>query len=181
MEVIETGIEGLLILRARIFEDDRGSFFESFNQRQFSEWVGSDHTFVQDNQSISKKGVVRGLHLQRPPYAQGKLVRVVKGRVVDVAVDVRPASSTYGKHYAIELSADEPLMFWIPPGFAHGFSVLEDDSVFLYKCTHYYHKESEMCIAWNDADLHIDWKVETPIVSEKDQEGTSFASFQSPF
>lgn len=174
-------IDGLLCYTPRRFEDERGLFFESFNHKLFSEFVGQEINFVQDNESWSKSGVVRGLHLQAPPYAQGKLVRVVKGKVYDVAVDIRHNSPTYGKWVGIELSRENGKVFWIPEGFAHGFVSLEDDSVFQYKCTNYYHKDSEMAIRWDDQDLGINWQVENPVLSEKDEEAESFKDFKTPF
>lgn len=181
MEIIKTPIEGLLIIKPRVFGDERGYFFESFNQQAFENAIGDKISFVQDNESLSQKGVLRGLHFQKPPHAQGKLVRVNAGSVLDVAVDLRKSSPTYGQQYSIELSAENKLMFWIPPGFAHGFAALEDNTKFLYKCTELYAPQSEGTIAWNDKDLGIDWKVTSPIVSEKDQNGEEFCNFVSPF
>ena len=177
----KTAIEGVLISTPRVFQDDRGSFTESFNMRQFDEATKGEYTFAQDNQSISKKGVVRGLHFQNPPNAQGKLVRVSRGAVVDVAVDLRKSSDTYGQHVAVVLSANNNRQLWIPPGFAHGFAALEDNSTFCYKCTDYYAPESEATILWNDPDLNIDWQIENPIVSQKDIEGQEFRNFVSHF
>ncbi|MBI3135316.1 MAG: dTDP-4-dehydrorhamnose 3,5-epimerase [Bacteroidetes bacterium] len=181
MEVTHYHIEGLLSYVPRIFADDRGAFSETFNQQAFNAAVGQTITFVQDNQSISKLNVLRGLHFQVPPFAQGKLVRVLKGRVLDVAVDLRKNSATYGQHVAVELSGSNNCVFWIPEGFAHGFAALEEGSVFAYKCTAFYSRESERCIRWNDPDLAIDWGVLNPLLSEKDAEGTFFKSFNSPF
>ena len=180
MDVIQTDIEGLLIIQPRIFKDNRGYFFESYNVNSFS-LAGINEVFVQDNESCSSKGVLRGLHFQKPPFAQGKLVRVVYGKVLDVAVDLRKASPTYGQHYSIELSAQNKTMFWIPPGFAHGFVALEDDTIFTYKCTQVYHQASEGCLLWNDSELNIDWTIKNPNVSDKDNEGSLFLDFQSPF
>lgn len=180
MEFIETGIEGLLILKPKVFEDERGYFFESFNNMNFKN-KGINVDFVQDNQSLSQKGVLRGLHFQNPPFAQGKLVRVITGSVLDVAVDIRKNSPTYGKSYSLELTEKNKLQFWIPPGFAHGFSTLEDNTIFSYKCTNYYNKASEGCILWNDPSLNIDWKVEQPLLSEKDKLGTLFKEFNTQF
>ena len=170
MEVIKTYIEGLFIIEPRIFADDRGYFFESFSQREFDEKVAPIR-FVQDNESKSVFGVVRGLHFQRPPYAQSKLVRVIKGRVLDVAVDIRRDSPTYGKHVAVELSEENHRQFFIPQGFAHGFAVLSDEAIFQYKCDNFYAPESEGAIAWNDPQLGIDWKIPTDkiILSSKDR------------
>lgn len=180
MEVTDTGIQGLLILKPRIFEDERGYFFESYNANVFKGY-GIQYDFLQDNESASSKGVLRGLHFQSPPFAQGKLVRVVAGKVLDVAVDIRKDSITYGKHFSIELSAENKLMFWIPPGFAHGFIAMEHNSIFSYKCTQVYNKDSEQCLVWNDPDLQIDWGAKDPLVSPKDQIGMSFKDFVSPF
>lgn len=170
MEVIKTYIEGLFIIEPRIFADDRGYFFESFSQREFDEKVAPIR-FVQDNESKSVFGVVRGLHFQRPPYAQSKLVRVIKGRVLDVAVDIRRDSPTYGKHVAVELSEENHRQFFIPQGFAHGFAVLSDEAIFQYKCDNFYAPESEGSIAWNDPQLGIDWKIPADkiILSSKDR------------
>lgn len=181
MAVRQCEIPGLLIIEPRIFEDDRGYFFESFNEQKFKELVGSDITFCQDNESLSKKGALRGLHFQAPPFGQGKLVRVVSGRVIDVAVDIRKSSPFYGQYQMIELSSENKLQFWIPPGFAHGFLTLEENTVFQYKCTNYYSPVSERTIKWNDADLNIKWPIKQPIVSEKDQVGQDFAKFVSEF
>ena len=170
MDIITTEIEGVLIIKPRIFQDSRGYFFESFNQREFEDKVGPV-TFVQDNESKSCYGVVRGLHFQKGGHAQSKLVRVVKGKVLDVAVDLRPGSKTFGKHVAVELSEDNHRQFFIPRGFAHGFSVLSDEVIFQYKCDNFYCPESEGAIAWDDPDLGIDWKVpkDKIILSEKDR------------
>jgi len=181
MKIIETELSGVLILEPRVFKDDRGSFCETFNERNFEENVLNGLKFVQDNQSISSKNVLRGLHFQNPPYAQGKLVRVIVGSVLDVAVDIRKDSPTYGKHVKVELTADNNRQFWIPPGFAHGFLALEDDTIFSYKCTNYYSPESEGSIKWSDPDLKIDWSINAPIVSEKDQEAEDFCNFISQF
>lgn len=170
MNIITTEIEGVLIIEPRIFQDNRGYFFESFNQREFEEQVGPV-TFVQDNESKSCCGVVRGLHFQKGEHAQSKLVRVVKGKVLDVAVDLRPGSKTFGKHVSAELSEDNHRQFFIPRGFAHGFSVLSDEVIFQYKCDNFYCPESEGAIAWDDPALGIDWKVpkDRIILSEKDR------------
>lgn len=181
MSIILTPIEGVLIIEPRVFKDDRGLFFESFNKDQFDEATHGAFSFVQDNQSVSKKGVLRGLHFQNPPFAQGKLVSVSRGSVIDVAVDIRKDSPTYGKHVAIELSESNRKQLWIPPGFAHGFVALEDDTSFCYKCTNNYSPESEGTLRWNDADLNIDWGVSSPLVSDKDQFGEEFRTFVSNF
>ena len=180
MKIIKTEIEGLLIIEPRVFEDKRGYFFESWSKDAF-ENAGLDINFVQDNQSFSSKGVVRGLHFQNPPFAQGKLVRVLKGSVLDVAVDIRKNSPTYGKYFSIHLSGENKTMFWIPPGFAHGFSTLEDNTIFSYKCSGVYNKESEGSLLWNDTDLNIDWKIKNPIISKKDQNSAIFANFKTQF
>lgn len=171
MEVIKTGIEGVVIIEPRIFKDDRGYFYESFSQREFEEKV-CHTTFVQDNQSKSSYGVVRGLHFQKPPYTQSKLVRCIKGAVLDVAVDIRKGSPTFGKHVAVELSEENHRQLFIPRGFAHGFAVLTPEAVFQYKCDNFYNKESEGAIAWNDPELAIDWRIpaEQVLLSEKDKQ-----------
>ncbi len=180
MEIIKTPIKDLLIIQPNVFRDDRGYFFESFNQQHFFD-AGLDLNFVQDNESKSQKGVLRGLHFQNPPFAQGKLVRVIKGAVMDVAVDIRKTSATYGKHYKLEINETNKTMLWIPPGFAHGFATLEDDTIFSYKCTNIYNKLSEGSILWNDTDLNIDWNIENPILSDKDKISLLFKDFKSSF
>ncbi|WP_044262415.1 dTDP-4-dehydrorhamnose 3,5-epimerase [Bacteroides timonensis] len=169
MEIIKTAIEGVVIIEPRLFKDGRGYFFESFNQREFEEKVCKT-TFVQDNESKSSYGVIRGLHFQKPPFAQSKLVRVVKGTVLDVAVDIRKGSPTFGQHVAVELTEENHRQFFIPRGLAHGFSVLSDEVIFQYKCDNFYAPEYEGALAWNDPDLGINWKipVEQVLVSEKD-------------
>lgn len=173
-------MDGPLIIQPRVFNDSRGYFFESYNEKVFQEH-GLPTSFVQDNQSLSQKGTVRGLHFQADPWAQGKLVRVLKGAVIDVAVDIRKGSPTYGQHYAIKLTEENKTLFWVPPGFAHGFSVLEDNTIFLYKCTNLYHKASEGGLLWNDPQLNINWGVENAIVSEKDLLLPSLTNLESPF
>ena len=170
MEVIKTELEGVVILEPRLFKDDRGYFFESFSQREFDEKV-RPVKFVQDNESKSVYGVLRGLHFQKPPFAQSKLVRVIQGAVLDVAVDIRVGSPTYGKHVAVELTAENHRQLFIPRGFAHGFSVLTDEVVFQYKCDNFYAPQSEGAIAWNDPALEIDWRIPeaSVILSEKDK------------
>lgn len=182
MEIIKTGIEGLLILEPRIFKDARGYFFESFSQREFEEKVGPVH-FVQDNESMSSYGVMRGLHFQRPPYTQSKLVRCVKGAVLDVAVDLRQGSPTYGQHVAVELTAENHRQFFIPKGFAHGFAVLSETAVFQYKCDEFYHPEADAGISILDDSLGIDWRIpmDKAILSDKDTRHGMLADFQSPF
>ena len=182
MNVIQTEIPGVVILEPKIFGDSRGYFFESFSDREFVEKV-CDTSFVQDNESKSCYGVVRGLHFQKPPHAQAKLVRVIKGRVLDVAVDIRKGSPTYGKHVAVELTEDNHRQFFIPKGFAHGFAVLSEDAVFQYKCDNYYAPQSEGAIAWNDPDLGIDWGIpETKVLlSEKDAKHPCLKDADIPF
>ncbi len=166
MEVIQTGFQGLLVLKPKVFKDDRGFFLESYNQEKYNQLNMSN--FVQDNQSVSKKSVLRGLHFQYAPFAQGKLVEVLRGAVLDVAVDLRSDSPTFGKHYKIELNGLSQEQFYIPAGFAHGFVTLEDDTLFSYKCTNFYAPNHEASILWNDQELNIDWQVDNPILSEKD-------------
>lgn len=180
--VIDTPIEGVKIIEPRIFNDARGYFFESFSQREIEEKLGEVH-FVQDNESKSCAGVVRGLHFQKPPFAQAKLVRVVKGRVLDVAVDIRKGSPTYGQHVAVELTEDNHRQFFIPRGFAHGFAVLSEEAIFQYKCDNYYAPQSEGAIAWDDSELGIDWQVpsENRILSEKDSHHPLLSDIDSPF
>ena len=170
MEVIKTEIEGVVIIEPRIFKDERGYFYESFSQREFEEKVCRT-TFVQDNQSKSSYGVVRGLHFQKSTYSQSKLVRCIKGAVLDVAVDIRKGSPTFGKHVAVELSEENHRQLFIPRGFAHGFAVLTPEAVFQYKCDNYYNKESEGAIAWNDPELAIDWRIpaDKVVLSDKDK------------
>ena len=181
MKIRETGISGLLVIEPDVFGDSRGYFMESFSLRKFRELTGLDIDFVQDNESKSSYGVVRGLHFQRPPHAQSKLVRVVQGRVLDVAVDLREDSPTYGKHYAIELSGDNHLQMFIPKGFAHGFAVLSDEAVFQYKCDEYYAPESEGAVAWDDPDLAIDWQLpkEDIRLSDKDKSNPHLKNHKS--
>ena len=182
MEVLTTDIEGVYIIKPRVFGDARGYFFESYSKREFEEKVGKVD-FVQDNESMSKKGVMRGLHFQRPPFSQSKLGRCVKGRVLDVAVDIRKGSPTYGKHVAVELTEDNHLQFFIPKGFAHGFVVLSDVAVFQYKCDNFYHPEADGGISILDDSLGIDWKISTQnaILSEKDTKHPLLKDFDSPF
>lgn len=175
MKMTRTDIEGLVVIEPRVFGDSRGYFFESFSQRDFEKEVGQVR-FVQDNESKSSYGVVRGLHFQKPPYTQSKLVRVVKGRVLDVAVDLRRESKTYGKYFSIELTEDNHLQLFIPKGFAHGFAVLSDEAVFQYKCDEFYAPESEGAIAWDDPDIGVDWQIpeDKVILSEKDKKHPAF-------
>ena len=182
MNIIKTEIEGVVILEPRIFEDERGYFFESFTEQKFCEEV-CECNFVQDNEAKSKYGVVRGLHFQLPPHAQSKLVRVAKGRVLDVAVDIRKSSPTFGKYVAVELSSDNHRQIFIPKGFAHGYSVLSDEAVVEYKCDDYYAPECEGAIVWNDAELAIDWQIPADkiILSAKDKCHPSLAECKTLF
>ncbi|NOQ74003.1 MAG: dTDP-4-dehydrorhamnose 3,5-epimerase [Crocinitomix sp.] len=180
---IETfNIEGLLLFSPKVFADDRGYFFESFNQAGFEKAVGHTVDFCQDNESYSHKNVLRGLHFQKPPYAQGKLVRVTRGAVLDVAVDLRKDSKTYGQHVKVLVTAENKKQFWVPAGFAHGFITLTDDTIFNYKCTNYYNQESEGGLNWNDPTLNIDWENEgLPLLSAKDAVDIDFNQFITPF
>lgn len=182
MEVVKTSIDGVVILEPRVFEDARGYFFESFSQREFDEKVGTIR-FVQDNESKSSYGVIRGLHFQRPPFTQSKLVRCVKGAVLDVAVDIRQGSPTYGQHVAVELTEDNHRQFFIPKGFAHGFSVLSETAVFQYKCDEFYHPEADGGISIMDESLNIDWHIPTDkaILSDKDTKHPFLNNFDNPF
>ena len=182
MEIIQTEIEGVYILKPRIFEDSRGYFFESYSQRYFDANVAPVR-FVQDNESRSSYGVMRGLHFQFPPYSQAKLVRCVRGAVLDVAVDIRKGSPTYGRHVAAELTEDNHLQFYIPKGFAHGFAVLSESAVFQYKCDEFYHPEADGGISILDSSLGIDWKIPVgkTILSEKDLEHPLLKDFETPF
>lgn len=180
MEVIKTAIQGLVIVKPSVFHDYRGYFMETYNVERYK-GVVTDKDFAQDNLSLSKRGVVRGLHFQMPPFAQAKLVSVLNGRVIDVAVDLRRGSQTYGKYERIELSSDNTLQLYIPEGFAHGFVAMEDNTVFSYKCTNIYSKEHERCICFNDEILNIDWEVKDIISTDKDRLGESFCDFETPF
>ena len=187
MNIIKTNIPGVLIIEPRVFKDSRGYFFESFSQREFDEKVtpilGHSINFVQDNESMSSYGVMRGLHYQRMPYTQSKLVRCVKGAVLDVAVDIRKGSPTFGQHVAVELTEDNHRQFFIPQGFAHGFAVLSEVAVFQYKCDNFYHPEADGGICITDETLGIDWqiKMEEALLSEKDTKHACLADFESPF
>jgi dTDP-4-dehydrorhamnose 3,5-epimerase len=180
MKVDTFNIEGPLLIYPRIFGDTRGYFLESFNEMKYKELIGNVD-FVQDNISNSAKNVVRGLHFQAPPFAQGKLVSVIHGAVLDVIVDIRRYSATYGQYLAVELTEEDHAQLWIPPGFAHGFAALKENTLFSYKCTAVYEPSSEGTLRWNDPDLAINWNVNDPIVSEKDQLGAFFTNFISPF
>jgi len=180
MIIEQTAIPDVLIIKPQIFSDERGYFFEAYHRERFSK-AGIPVDFVQDNESKSQKNVLRGLHLQRPPFAQGKLIRVVQGAVLDIAVDVRTKSPHFGKWVSTMLSGENKWMFWIPPGFAHGFLTLEEGTVFSYKCTQFYNKNSEMAIRWNDPDLAVNWGIIDPVLSEKDKTAPLFKNFLSPF
>ena len=180
MEVIKTKIKGLLIVEPQVFGDERGFFLETYNQEKYKE-AGIKYDFVQDNLSKSAKGVLRGLHYQVNPYAQGKLIQVIQGAVLDVAVDIRFGSPTFGQHVSVELNEKNKKQFWVPPGFAHGFISLENNTIFSYKCAGLYSPESERGIAWNDSDLNIDWKIKNPTVSEKDGKNKLFKDIEKDF
>lgn len=180
MEIQETSIQGLLVITPNVYGDKRGYFFESYRKDILLK-SGITDDFVQDNQSKSAKGILRGLHFQIPPHAQSKLVRVCQGRALDVAVDLRRSSPTYGAHYSVELSEDNKKQFYIPRGFAHGFLSLEDDTVFQYKCDGYYNQEHEKGLAWDDPQLSIKWGINDPILSEKDRDQPFLKDFESPF
>lgn len=180
MQVIPTSLQGLFVIQPNVFEDARGYFLESYNKEIFHAH-GIKDEFLQDNQSLSQKDVLRGLHFQNPPHAQAKLVRVITGAVLDVAVDIRKKSPTYGKHVAEILSEKNKTMMFIPEGFAHGFLVLENNTIFSYKCSGLYNKESEDGIVWNDTDLGINWKIKNPVLSEKDRIAKKFKDFESGF
>ncbi|MBB2151137.1 dTDP-4-dehydrorhamnose 3,5-epimerase [Pedobacter gandavensis] len=184
MNILETPIADLLIIEPKVWNDNRGYFYESFNAKTLSE-AGVNVNFVQDNQSFSQKGTLRGLHAQKAPFAQGKLVRVIQGKVLDVAVDIRKDSATYGQHFTIELSGENHRQLWVPPGFLHGFLTLEDQTIFTYKVSNYYDKESEIGVIWNDSELNINWSKDIPLedllLSDKDLVLPAFKDFSSPF
>jgi dTDP-4-dehydrorhamnose 3,5-epimerase len=180
MDITKTDIDGLLVIQPKVFSDERGYFFESFRKDVLTR-TGVDVEFVQDNISKSKINTVRGLHYQVGKNTQGKLCQVISGKVLDVALDIRFNSPTFGKHFSLELSEENHTMMWIPPGFAHGFSVLSDEAVFLYKCTAYYSKQDERSIKYNDSDLNIDWKITNPVVSEKDLQAKPFKEIEKDF
>ena len=180
MKVTKTEIPGLLVVQPDVFTDSRGFFFESYNKKRYEE-ISIPNNFVQDNISKSKRGTVRGLHYQVGEFAQGKLCQVIEGEVLDVAVDIRFGSPTFGKYFSLNLNSELKNQLWIPTGFAHGFSVLSDEAIFSYKCSNYYSKEHERSIIYNDADLNIDWKVEKPIVSDKDLKAPQFKSIDKDF
>ena len=174
-----TSIQDLVVLTPKVYEDERGYFMETYMQKKYTDLLNME--FVQDNESLSAQGVLRGLHFQNPPFAQAKLVRVIQGSVLDVAVDLRKNSPTYGKHFKVLLSAENKKQFFIPAGFAHGFVALEADTIFSYKCSAYYEQSAEDSIRWDDPDLAIDWEIEKPQLTEKDAEANFFATFKSPF
>jgi dTDP-4-dehydrorhamnose 3,5-epimerase len=184
MQITKTPLEDLLVIEPKVWKDNRGYFYESYSAKLYAE-AGIDVTFVQDNQSFSQKGALRGLHAQNMPFEQGKLVRVLQGTVIDIAVDIRKDSSTYGQHFAIELSGENHKQLWVPPGFLHGFLTLEDQTIFTYKVSNYYDKNSEIGVMWNDADLNIEWTKYMPesefLLSDKDQGLDNFKDFKSPF
>ena len=180
MKITRLSLEGAMLIEPSVYADERGYFYESYNYIPFRD-AGITEMFLQDNQSLSAKGVLRGLHFQNPPYAQGKLIRVIQGAVLDVIVDIRKNSPTYGQNLALRLDEQNKHMMWIPPGFAHGFLTLEENTIFLYKCTQVYHKKSEGGILWNDPELNIDWGLEHPVVSSKDLELGLFRYLNSEF
>jgi dTDP-4-dehydrorhamnose 3,5-epimerase len=180
MQVTKTFIEGLLVIQPTVFNDARGYFYEPYNKKVFA-GIGVGEEFVQDNQSFSQKGVIRGLHFQNPPHAQAKLLRVIQGSIWDVAVDIRKSSSTYGKYFGVELSAANKTIFYVPKGFAHGFLTLEDDTMLLYKCSDFYNKASEESIIWNDPDIAIPWNISAPVLSDKDMNAKKLINFESQF
>ena len=181
VEKEEIALKGITLIKPKIYDDNRGLFLETFNLNKFEKQTGFETTFYQDNLSVSKKNVLRGLHFQKPPNAQGKLVQVIKGRVIDVAVDIRKNSPTYGAYFKVELNDINRYQLWIPRGFAHGFVSLEDNTIFSYKCDNPYSQKDEMSLPWNDEDLAIKWGVKNPILSKKDESATTFKRFNSPF
>lgn len=181
MKITRTKISDLIVLEPKVFQDARGYFFESFNEKFWSEELGFVPKFVQDNESLSSKGVLRGIHFQTPPFEQAKLVRVIRGSVLDVAIDLRKGSPTYGMHEKVILTGENKKQFYVPAGFGHGFLTLENDTVFSYKCTNFYNAQSEDGILWNDADLDIDWNVNNPLISDKDKSQQKFNNFVTPF
>lgn len=180
MKITQTELQGLLLIEPDVFRDERGYFCETYNEAKLSQ-LGFTQNFVQDNESKSSKGVLRGIHFQKPPFAQAKLVRVVSGSVIDFAVDLRKGSPTYGKYKAVKLDAEKKNMLYLPEGFGHAFVSLEDNTIFSYKCSNFYNKESESGILFSDPDLAIDWQIENPILSDKDKILPKFKDFDSPF
>jgi len=181
VKIEKTNFKDLLIFQPNIFADERGYFFESFNESKFRVETGMNLTFVQDNQSMSEKGVSKGIHFQVPPKSQAKLIQVVQGAVLDVVVDLRQNQPTFGQHFKIVLSSENKTQLFVPEGFAHGFCVLEDNTIFTYKCTNYYSKENDRSMLWNDPALGIDWEIDHPIISEKNQEARNFSEYQDVF
>jgi len=179
MIIENTPIKDLMLITPHVFSDDRGYFMETYNQKSLEKVIQS--TFVQDNESRSQKGVLRGLHYQKPPFAQAKLIRVIFGSILDVAIDIRKNSDTYGQHFKHVLSAENKKQLFIPVGFAHGFLSLENDTILNYKCSDFYHKESEASLLWNDEDLNIEWGIKNPILAEKDGLAEKFSTFENPF
>jgi dTDP-4-dehydrorhamnose 3,5-epimerase len=179
MTIEKTPLKDLLILKPQVFKDTRGYFLESYNKEKLASYINDN--FVQDNESCSQKGVLRGLHFQNPPFTQAKLIRVVKGAILDVVVDIRKESETFGQHYKITLNEDNKYQFYVPKGFAHGFVCLEDDTIINYKCSAFYNPKSEVSLLWNDKTLNIDWQTTNPILSKKDENGFEFDNFVSPF
>ena len=180
MEIKQVEIPGLLVIQPQVFYDSRGYFFESYNKEKLKK-LGFTADFVQDNQSLSSKGALRGMHFQNPPFDQGKLVSVVRGAALDVVVDIRKQSPFFGKYFSIRLDEQNKTLFWIPPGFAHGFLTLEDNTLFVYKCTRVYNKDSEGSVLWNDPSIGIEWNVENPIISDKDRKAPFLSDIVSPF
>lgn len=181
MKIEKTDFKDLLVIKPTVFEDDRGYFFESFNEARFRLETGLNVTFIQDNESMSSKGVLRGLHFQVPPKSQAKLIRVIKGAVLDVVVDMRVSQPTFGQSFKTVLSEENRTQLFVPEGFAHGFLVLEDKTIFAYKCSNYYSREHDRSMRWNDPVLNIDWEIENPVVSEKDANALPFEHFKSVF
>ncbi|MCF6213862.1 MAG: dTDP-4-dehydrorhamnose 3,5-epimerase [Flavobacteriaceae bacterium] len=179
MTITTTPLEGLFIIKPAVFKDNRGYFLESYNKEKIKKTIQDD--FVQDNESCSEKGVLRGLHFQKPPFGQAKLIRVISGRILDVVVDLRKESKTYGQHFKIALNQDNKHQLYIPVGFAHGFVTLANNTIINYKCSDYYNPTSEVSLLWNDKTLNIDWEVSHPTLSKKDLKGLDFSSFNSPF
>jgi len=180
MEFLTCPLDDVFIIKSPVLKDDRGYFSETFHIEKFKK-AGIELNCLQDNQSLSKKNVLRGLHFQNPPFAQGKLVRVLYGAALDIIVDIRKKSPTFGRHFKIELNDENHLMLWVPPGFAHGFVALRDHTIFCYKCTGIYNKDSESGIIWNDSQLKIDWETANPVISDKDRQLKSFAEFENKF
>ncbi len=179
MIIENTFIKDLILITPNVFQDTRGYFLESYNQKKLEKVIKT--TFVQDNESLSQKNVLRGLHLQKPPYAQAKLVRVIQGSILDVAVDLRKGSETYGQYYKYILSGENKKQLYVPIGFAHGFLCLENNTILNYKCSNYYHTDSEISIAWNDENLNIDWGIKNPILAKKDEQAEKLTTFENPF